>query len=438
MGKYREWLSTLVETRKSATTVGAWVVTSGTVFLILFLAAYVEPIRSWFRLDFRPAVFCFLPMMGLGLVAGTAESRGRLSLLAFGTLVLCGATLFQFFWCALVVLSRPPGSLVMASLALLTMTFHGYLHRVTLRYPYGVVGSLLALGAAALLRPQSPSQPLLYFVGPTGILLSLITGGVGLRIHHNVVQGDKLKQALYYRILNEKMREHGEMSRRVLDLLKYNHDAANTLSAIFVHAQLLEEAIANEHGPIAQRLSTPVSTLLTQLSRLKTLLGRAHRVADEIPTVETVELLDVVASVARECAAVFPSVAIEISKQEDVRGLTVKLHDGEVGLRRIVENILRNACEGNGTFGARRVQIAIATADREVLLSFVDDGPGFSTDLLTSEPEAMATTKKTGHGLGLFSAHEIVKASGGTLLRRNAAAGGAIVDLQLLRGVEVI
>ncbi len=433
MGKFRKWLLTLVETRQSATSFGAWVGMSLVVLGILVMAAYVPPVSNWFHLEFWPAVACFLPMMALGLGAGWVESKQKLALPWFGVLILIGATLFQFFWAAMVVLAERPGSFVMASLFLITVTLHGYLHRVTPEFPFGLLGTVVAVAAAVLLRPDSPQVPLLYFVGATGLLLSLLMGGVGLRMHHNVEQSDKLKQALYYQALNEKSREHSEMSRRVLDLLKYNHDAGNTLSAVFLHAQLLEEKIAvdSDRAPELAQFAQSISSLLTQLGRLRTLISSGHRVADEMPVVEVVDVLDVVQEVSRDCASMFPQVAIELSAAQRPASTKVKMHEGAIGLRRVVENVLRNACEGNGTARARRVQICVMGEDGFVTLSFSDDGPGFSDGQLSEPPTALSTTKQDGHGLGLYSVNELVAASGGALRRRNATQGGAIVDVVL-------
>ncbi|MGC4092937.1 MAG: HAMP domain-containing sensor histidine kinase [Polyangiaceae bacterium] len=438
MATFRSWLETLVETRKTATTLGAWLGMSGAVLLLLVLAAFVEPLRGWFHLEFWSAVLSFLPMMALGLIAGSAESKGKLSLRLFGLLILFGAVLFQYFWAALIVLTTPPGSFVMACLFLLTVTLHGYLHRVTVTYPFGLAPTLLAVLGAAVLRPHSPSLPILAFVGPTGALLALMTGGVGLRMHHNVVGSDKLKQALYYRALNEKNQEYSEMSRRVLDLLKYNHDAGNTLSAVFVHAQLLEEKVAREQSlPEFERMRQPIQTLLGQLDRLRTLISHAHRVADDMPVIEAVGLSKVVSEVARDCRSLFPAVDIQLPPQREP-DLIVKIHQGEVGLRRILENVLRNACEGNGSAAASNVALAIDEQDGHVSLRVSDNGPGFGEAQLGDVPAALTTTKRDGHGLGLYSVNELVVASGGALTRRNADSGGAIVEVVLQRKLSTV
>jgi signal transduction histidine kinase len=436
MSTFQKWLLTLVETRKTASTFGAWLGMSATVVAFLVFASYVEPMRQWFLLDFRPALACFVPMMLVGLVGGWAESRGLTSLRTFGILILIGAALFQFFWAALIVLCRGPGAFLMAALFLFTVTFHGYMHRVTAKYPYGMVSTVVAVAAAVFMRPTSGSLALLSFAAPTGLALSVLMGGAGLRMHHSIEEGNQLKQALYYRALNEKNREYGEMSRRVLDLLNYNHDAGNTLSAVFVHAQLLEEKVSREERTTSEleRLKGPISTLLTQLERLRTLISSAHRVGDEMPVVETVALEHVLTDVRRECSSLFPQMEIEVQGAPPPPDLTVRVREGETGLHRVLENVLRNACEGNGRESASKVQIAVDVHDAHVSLCLTDDGPGFADTQLSEPPTALATTKTGGHGLGLYNVNELVCASGGALHRRNSERGGAVVEILLRRG----
>jgi|GEM_PF-1429157 len=431
MATFQAWLLTLVETRRSATGFWPWMLMIAIVLTMLAFAAFVEPIASWFHLDFVTAVICFIPMMILGLGAGWAESNNKLPLTWFGALILLGAAFFQFFWAALVLLSTTPGSFVMASIFMITVILHGYLHRVSKQYPFGLAATCIAVLTALWLWPDAGSRPLLYFCAVTAGLLSLITGGIGLQLHENLVEQDMLKQALYYRELNQKAREHTEMSRRVFDLLKYNHDAGNTLSALFVHAQLLEERFASEDAatPELSHVAARVSTLLTQLQRLKTLITSAHRIADEMPVIEVARVPAVVQDVVRETQALFPQVSIRYTAQPGP--FQVRILEGDLGLRRVTENVLRNACEGNGSTCAHNVWVRVSLADAHLSLSISDDGPGFAETQLRAPPTALVTTKAYGHGLGLYSVHELVEASGGSLARTNAAEGGAVVTITL-------
>ncbi|HSP77030.1 MAG TPA: ATP-binding protein, partial [Myxococcaceae bacterium] len=117
---------------------------------------------------------------------------------------------------------------------------------------------------------------------------------------------------------------------------------------------------------------------------------------------------------------------MEGSPRATVRG-------GVTTLRRVMENLVLNACEGDGTRSAERVRIQARTerysGRLEVLIA--DDGPGFPAEKLAAPIEGLSTTKPHGTGLGLYTAECLIRASGGTLERQNPSTGGALVRLLL-------
>ena len=79
---------------------------------------------------------------------------------------------------------------------------------------------------------------------------------------------------------------------------------------------------------------------------------------------------------------------------------------------------------------------------REVLISIMDDGPGFSPDVLETLGEPYVTTRRsfgtkvdegkaTGLGLGFFIAKTLLERSGATvgMANRDAPAHGAVVTV---------
>jgi C4-dicarboxylate-specific signal transduction histidine kinase len=104
---------------------------------------------------------------------------------------------------------------------------------------------------------------------------------------------------------------------------------------------------------------------------------------------------------------------------------------GASGLRAIVDALVANACEGDGTLGPARVEIRVARVGDRVALDVVDDGPGFPAELLARPISLTGTTKETGSGLGLYTAEGIARGSGGSLTRENLPGGGARVRVLL-------
>jgi C4-dicarboxylate-specific signal transduction histidine kinase len=138
---------------------------------------------------------------------------------------------------------------------------------------------------------------------------------------------------------------------------------------------------------------------------------------------------EVVADAARR----FTAVAIRTAERTPGGAARVLLRGGEESLRVILENLVANACEGDGARGARSVEVAVAPrpGGGEVDLAVSDDGPGLRADLLAAPVRAFVTTKPDGTGLGMYTASRLAAASGGELLRENRAEGGARVTLRL-------
>ena len=432
MSRYREWLATLADDRKNATSPKMWLGTTVLVLCILILTAYIHPVSDWFGLRFWPSLFYFIPCLLLGVIGGHLEQRGKLSLHAWGALALVGNAYLQFFFAMLIVLSRPPGSFALASLFVLTVAFHGYVMRATRRYPYPAIGTLLAIVAAEAIDPSDATTTVLAFVAPTSLLISLLTGSAGLREHKDRREREKLRQAIHYRALNERTEETSRMSERVLDLLRYNHDAGNTLSSVFLNAQVVEERLHAVRAaiPDASELDVSMQRLLEQLSRLKGLISSAHRIADELPGTSEARVQPIVEEAVTECRLLFPNVAL--SARFQLAGEpSVFVHEGEIGLRRVIQNVLHNACEGDGTYAAANVSVAISADGDTVQLRVTDDGPGFRPEQLGERVRPLVTTKANGHGLGLYNVNELVEASGGSLERGNLSERGAAVVVRL-------
>jgi C4-dicarboxylate-specific signal transduction histidine kinase len=108
---------------------------------------------------------------------------------------------------------------------------------------------------------------------------------------------------------------------------------------------------------------------------------------------------------------------------------------GKVGLARILDALVANACAGGGERESTRVEVRIvARLEVDVVaLEIRDDGLGFSQTVLGRPISPFATDRAGALGLGLYTAERIARASGGSLRRANAEAGGkgALVSLFL-------
>jgi signal transduction histidine kinase len=104
-------------------------------------------------------------------------------------------------------------------------------------------------------------------------------------------------------------------------------------------------------------------------------------------------------------------------------------------LRRIVENLVRNAVESlDGGHGA--VRMATEATPGGVRIRVADSGRGMSREELERAFEPFYTTKPTGSGLGLSIVRRLVADLGGTLTVSSEPGRGteAVVELPVARG----
>ncbi|HET7039999.1 MAG TPA: HAMP domain-containing sensor histidine kinase, partial [Gemmatimonadales bacterium] len=213
----------------------------------------------------------------------------------------------------------------------------------------------------------------------------------------------------------------GDLARQV------NHDVKNGLAPVrnvFRHLdQVARDAPAELPAVFAERRGT-IESGLTYLERLA---GNYARLA---PTVG-LQACDVNA-VVREVAAGAASL------QADVRveslGNLAPLRTDPVALRRIVENLVRNAVESLDG-GAGSVRVATEATPDGVRIRVADTGRGMSREELARAVEPFYTTKPTGSGLGLSIVRRLVGDLGGRLTLSSQPGRGteAVVELPTAR-----
>jgi C4-dicarboxylate-specific signal transduction histidine kinase len=97
----------------------------------------------------------------------------------------------------------------------------------------------------------------------------------------------------------------------------------------------------------------------------------------------------------------------------------------------MLEPVLANAAEGDGAFGASRVDVFVRRGGETTEVAICDDGPGFPAPILAAPIALLGTTKRRGSGLGLYTAERLARGAGGALIRERPPEGGARVCLQL-------
>jgi signal transduction histidine kinase len=230
----------------------------------------------------------------------------------------------------------------------------------------------------------------------------------------------------------------GEVQRR-------RHESNNALSTALLSAQFLFVVASGERSESLADQKTAAAELVDSLQRVKRMIGEAQGVATttspRTPLVQPAPLVEAVTAAASRARERFPRAALEVAlARPSLERARVAVCAGADGLAVVLDALLANACEGDGARGAGRVAVRIGGEGEVDVVSFevVDDGPGFPEAELREAVRPFASAKPARLGLGLYTAEQVIAASGGSLRRENGPRGGARVTVFLPAAPELL
>jgi signal transduction histidine kinase len=418
----------------AAASLQAWLSFAVVIPAVLALASFAPGAKGFFELDFPSALACFLPAVGVG-IAFALPHRGRQRLETWGWLCLLpGIASLHFFLASLVALAAMPAALVFAAVLLFTTGYHGRMHRVAPSQPFVALGTAVALGLAALLSRTEQHLAVFAVMGPLALLLELYVGSFALEHDRARAETEQLRAAVQAQLLEQQERDVGRLSQALVQILGYNHDINNTLMSVSAAADMLAVMGVQRNALPRAEFEELVREVNEGLARIRDMVveirQKGRRSVSSEP--ENVDLVPVLESVRTSLGWRFPDVNIELRVEGPAKAL---VRGGVTTMRRVVENLVLNACEGNGTQGAAKVDITARTEpySGRLELLIADDGPGFPPEKLEAPIEGLSTTKPNGTGLGLYTSECLIRASGGTLERDNRPTGGAQLRILLPR-----
>jgi two-component system sensor kinase FixL len=204
----------------------------------------------------------------------------------------------------------------------------------------------------------------------------------------------------------ERLADIGAITARIV------HDLGNPLAGVSMQAQLLLRRASRDPATPASSLRDPAARIVEEVGRLdhliKDFLDFARQQRLDLRRIVLPPLLQRLVDLWRPVAA----------ERDIVLGLEVvpeppPLEADEEKLRRVLENLVKNAIEAIDR-GPGRVDLCLVapTVDR-VRIVVKDDGPGVPASLQMFR--MFETTKRDGSGLGLSIAKQIITAHGGQI-----------------------
>ncbi|RKH52378.1 sensor histidine kinase [Corallococcus aberystwythensis] len=398
--------------------------------------AWAPGVHPSFAAPFTPALACFLPCAVHRVAFACAHARRRRVTAGSWMAWLPGLALHHFFLAGLMALATLPGAFALGMLLIGTSAVHGRRYRVTWREPFLLVGTFAALLGAVALAWHSQNEWLLAVVGPAALMAQLYLGALAVRYHQARADADRLRAAVHAQLVEQQERDVGRLTQAMAEILGHHQGMDQALHEAGTAADMMK-AFGTQRGGLARSgfddQARQLQDSLRQLQEMvKEVRAKSRRFAGTEP--EAVDLGLVLESVQAQVALRFPDVDIHV-ELEPSRPPRALVRGGPLTLRRVVENLVVNACEGNGEHGASRVFIRARTEPLSGRLEVVieDDGPGFPPERLNAPAEELYTTKSQGTGLGLYTSECLLRASGGLLHRNNGPGGGALLRILLPR-----
>jgi len=304
----------------------------------------------------------------------------------------------------------------------------------------GAVGMMCVEASAASLAAVRDTRNMLLTIGGLAIVGAALSAGVlsrqvtrpleklkhaaesiGRGDYNTAVEKSGSNEVAFLAQTIEDMRQAiiQRQRRQQMMLAGIAHEIRNPLGGIELFAGLLQKKAPADLQP-------DIEKILHELRQLKKIvqdfLEYARPTAPRAQTVRLAVAVDEARELLGELAA---GVEWQI-------GITSKLAaeiDAE-HLRRILLNLLRNACEAIVSQESKFIKIAAENRDDHVEMIIADNGPGIATGNNEKVFEPFFTTRQEGTGLGLALVKLLTEENGGRVELLNGERG-AIFRLSL-------
>ena len=208
------------------------------------------------------------------------------------------------------------------------------------------------------------------------------------------------------------------------------HDLGNAMTASLFMVRDLTRALEKGSEPNLRRALRLSQELAGELSQMSDHINTSRQSArwQQIAG-SPISLLDPVRCSVEHVSLLYPDVTCRVHCELSELQARINVVGGVSTLKRIVENLVINACQALSASRDKEVRCSIELVGDTVLLTVCDSGPGFPRVILDLHPSPLVSTKSGGSGIGLYSCHQLVKRDGGKLKISNRESGGARVTV---------
>jgi PAS domain S-box-containing protein len=215
----------------------------------------------------------------------------------------------------------------------------------------------------------------------------------------------------------------GEVARRLA------HEIRNPLTPIQLSAERMRRKLLRGLPPgEAELLERGTHTIVQQVEAMKQMVAAFSEYA-KAPELHLSELD--LAALIRQVSDLYhaqdPRVAFGLSL--DPKASMLEADPGRI--RQLLNNLLTNSLEALDGRENPVIMIETKRAGDQIVLTVVDNGPGFQGGLMEQAFDPYVTTKPKGTGLGLAIVRRIVEEHGGQVEVDNAPEGGARIRITL-------
>jgi nitrogen fixation/metabolism regulation signal transduction histidine kinase len=219
---------------------------------------------------------------------------------------------------------------------------------------------------------------------------------------------------------------NAELARQVA------HEIKNPLTPIQLSAQLMQQALADQHPRRDEIATEAVRRILEQVTLLRSiagefsLLGRPDDLRCEPVDLEAL-ITGLVAGYRAGAGDQGPRLDVAPGPVPPVRGH----HDS---LLKVFGNLMQNSLDAAGQTAGLRVDVSWRVEPGTVTVVWRDHGPGIDPDVAGRLFDPYFSTKSKGTGLGLAICRNLLEKMDGAITLQTAPdGGGAVATVTLLR-----